>query len=1162
MIQRAISNDDMCLADSATAHTILKDKKYFSYLIRQATNVNTICGSTKIIEGFGKAYILLLGGTKLEINDALYSPKSQRNLLSFKDIRRNGYHIETISEGSDEYLYITSMASGNKRIIERLPAFSTGLYYTKISAIEAHVIVNQKFTDQDNFIVWHDRLGHPGSVMMRKIVNTSSGHTLKNQKILQSNDFSCAACSQGKLIIQPSQAKIGTESLTFLERIQGDICGPIDPPSGPFKYFMVLIDASTRWSHVSLLSTRNLAFARLLAQLIRIRAHFPDFPVKTIRLDNAGEFSSQAFNDYCMSIGISVEHPVAHVHTQNGLAESFIKRLQLIVRPILMRSNLPITAWGHAVLHAAALIRIRPTSYLETSPLQLVFGQEPNISHLRIFGCAVYVPIAPPQRTKMGPQRRLGIYVGFESSSIIKYLEPSTGDLFTARFKDCHFDESIFPILGGENKQLGKEICWKELSLSYLDPRTKECELEVQRIIHLQNLANQLPNAFSDPKNITKSHIPAINAPSKIDIPEGRSCVTNESKPRMKRGRPIGSQDKNPRKRKGAKIQDGQMMTSEESLKFDMTNPEEIQVPETPIANEEISTDYVMSGVIWDRSKIDIDDVFAYNVALDIMNDKEDQEPKSIGECKRRDDWIKWKEAMNSELKSLVKREVFGPVVHTPEGVKPVGHKWVFVRKRNENGEIIRYKARLVAQGFSQRPGIDYEETYSPVVDATTFRYLIHLAVNEGLNLRLLDVVTAYLYGSLNNDIYMKLPEGFKLPKACNSGYREQYSIKLNRSLYGLKQSGRMWYERLSEYLLKEGYKNNDVCPCVFIKRSGSEFVIIAVYVDDLNIIGTPGELSNAVEYLKKEFEMKDLGKTKFCLGLQIEHLKNGILVHQSTYIEKVLKRFYMEKAHPLSTPMIVRSLEVDKDPFRPCENDEEVLGPEVPYLSAIGALMYLAGHTRPDISFSVNLLARYSTNPTGRHWNGVKHLLRYLQGTKDMGLYFSNIPKANLIGFADAGYLSDPHCGRSQTGYVFLCGGTAISWRSMKQTITATSSNHAELLAIHETSRECVWLRSVIQYIRGACGLTSEKNEPTTLFEDNVACIAQLKEGFIKGDRTKHISPKFWFTHDLQKNREVLVQQIRSSENVADLFTKSLPKAIFQKLIHNIGLRRLNDLN
>jgi len=233
-----------------------------------------------------------------------------------------------------------------------------------------------------------------------------------------------------------------------------------------------------------------------------------------------------------------------------------------------------------------------------------------------------------------------------------------------------------------------------------------------------------------------------------------------------------------------------------------------------------------------------------------------------------------------------------------------------FVQKRNENGEIIRYKARLVAQGFSQRPGIDFEETYSPVLDATTFRYLISLVAQEGLNLHLVDVVTAYLYGSLENDIYMKLPEGFNVPNKANC--KEDYSIKLNKSLYGLKQSGCMWYNCLSEYLLKEGYKNDHICPCTYMKRSENEFAIIVVYVDDINIVGTPNELKKEIDCLKKEFEMKDLGRTKFCLGLKIEYLNKGVFVHQEAYITKVLKKFYMDKSHSLCTPMVVRSLDVD----------------------------------------------------------------------------------------------------------------------------------------------------------------------------------------------------------------------------------------------------------
>ena len=386
--------------------------------------------------------------------------------------------------------------------------------------------------------------------MIRRIIENSQGHELKNQKILLSHEYPCVACSQGKLIVKPSHTKVKFESPIFLERVHGDICGPIHPPCGPFRYFMVLIDASMRWSHVCLLATRNISFSRILAQIIKLRAQFPDYPIKSIRLDHAGEFTSQTFTDYCMSVGINIEHPVAHTHTQNGLAESLIKRLQLIAIPLLMKTKLPTSARGHAIMYAANLVHIRPTAYHEYSPFQLVLGKPPNISHIRIFGCAIYVPIAPTHHTKMGPQRRLRIYVGYDSPSIIRYLEPSIGDVFTARFVDCHFNENLFPPLGGEKSipKERREITLNAFVMSHFDPRTNQSELEVQRIIHFQNLANQLPNAFTDTKKVTKSHVPAANTPARIDVPKGQ--LANESQKCLKHGRPFGSKDITPRKRR------------------------------------------------------------------------------------------------------------------------------------------------------------------------------------------------------------------------------------------------------------------------------------------------------------------------------------------------------------------------------------------------------------------------------------------------------------------------------------------------------------------------------------------------------------------------------------------------------------------------------------
>jgi hypothetical protein len=199
--------------------------------------------------------------------------------------------------------------------------------------------------------------------MMQKIIGNCTGRDLKDAKIPKSNDFVCTSCAMGKLILRPSSLKIHIESLRFLKRIQGDISGPIQPLCGPFIHFMVLIDASTRWSHVCLLSTRNHDFAKFMTQVIRLKVNYPEYRIKSICMDNAAKFLSQAFNDYCMAQGIEVHHYVPYVHTQNVLAESLIKRIKLIARPLLQGCNLPTSYWGHAVLHTADLVQLRPTAY-------------------------------------------------------------------------------------------------------------------------------------------------------------------------------------------------------------------------------------------------------------------------------------------------------------------------------------------------------------------------------------------------------------------------------------------------------------------------------------------------------------------------------------------------------------------------------------------------------------------------------------------------------------------------------------------------------------------------------------------------------------------------------------------------------------------------------
>jgi hypothetical protein len=347
------------------------------------------------------------------------------------------------------------------------------------------------------------------------------------------------------------------------------------------------------------------------------------------------------------------------------------------------------------------------------------------------------------------------------------------------------------------------------------------------------------------------------------------------------------------------------------------------------------------------------------------------------------------------------------------------------------------------------------------------------------------------------------------------------------------------------------------------VKRSGAEIAIIGIYVDDIVMIGTDAAVAATMTTLKAEFKVKDLGILSFCLGLQVSQTSSGILLHQTNYTSKVLRRFNMHGVMKTTkTPMMVRSLKPESDVFGPRRDRESILGDKYPYKEAIGALLYLANCSRPDISFAVSVLARYSSEPTQRHWTGVKQLLRYLADTTSYGLQYQRGTSAKQIeglvtddvcGFADAGYLSDPHKARSQTGYVFMSARGPISWRSTKQTLAATSTNQAELIALYEASRECVWLRRFIKFIRQALGVTGTM-KAIRLYEDNAACVAQVQRGYIKSERSKHIDPKFFFMHDLN-GKQLDVMQVSSDKNLADLFTKTLGSSKHWDLVRGLGM-------
>ena len=331
--------------------------------------------------------------------------------------------------------------------------------------------------------LWHSRLGHPGATMLRRMIPLLEGHPLCTRDAEHTGK--CSVCAQGEFSIRTSQWKLSSELPPPLERLQGGLCSPITLPSGPFQYFFVLVDASRKHAEMFLLSTRNLAFPRLLAMIIKIRAHNPDVRIKMLRMDNAAEFSSKTFEDFCTATGIHLTYSVPYEHSQNGLAEAYIKKLQMVARPLLLHAKLPATLWGHAILHAIVLLRLCPTLLNPITSQELLTSRTPNISHLRIFGCQVWVPRPEPLRRTISAHREEGVYMGFDSPSILKYFVPSTGALLKARFQNYVFEENVFPHVPCPKGTPDLNFYSPQTFTLNPDPQTSLSETEVQKILQL-----------------------------------------------------------------------------------------------------------------------------------------------------------------------------------------------------------------------------------------------------------------------------------------------------------------------------------------------------------------------------------------------------------------------------------------------------------------------------------------------------------------------------------------------------------------------------------------------------------------------------------------------------------------------------------------------------
>ena len=512
-----------------------------------------------------------------------------------------------------------------------------------------------------------------------------------------------------------------------------------------------------------------------------------------------------------------------------------------------------------------------------------------------------------------------------------------------------------------------------------------------------------------------------------------------------------------------------------------------------------------------------------------------DDDPKTLKEALASRDAAFWQEAVNDEMDSIMANGTW-VLVDLPPGSKPIKNKWVFRRKYNSDGSVQTFKARLVAKGFTQKKGIDYFDTYSPVASITSIRVLFALASFYKLYIHQMDVKTAFLNGNLKEEVYMEQPEGFILLG------NENKVCKLVKSLYGLKQAPKQWHEKFDTAILSFGFRHNTADKCIYSKFTNEYGVIICLYVDDMLIFGTNMiGINETKKFLMSTFKMKDLKEVDMILGIKVIKHDNGFMLSQTHYIEKLLNKFNFLKIREYTTPYD-SSITLVKNDARSIE--------QLKYASAIGSLMYAMHCTRPDIAYAVSKLSRFTHNPSVDHWKAIERVFGYLKHMSKLKLCYSKFPMV-LEGYSDASWIKKLGDNNSTSGWIFTIAGGAISWASKKQTCLAHSTMESEFIALASAGKEAEWIRNMLLEI----DLWPQPMPPITIHCDSEATMSNAFSNVYNG-KSRHISLRHDYIRELISNGTLTISYIKSAKNLSDPLTKALPRDKVWETTSGMGLK------
>ena len=1046
------------------------------------------------------------------------------------------------------------------------------LFLTELTPEEEQLVLAFHEKEVDSAKLWHNRLGHQSDSVLTHMNQAFSLGITKHQLSNLANCI-CDSCIMGK----GRSTRIGKtvdpkhKATTILQRIHIDLVGWVSSWDGHHKnrvptlggnlYAIHVTDEFSSKTDTRLLKHKSDA-TNAAIEIIGLWESATAQKVGEAHTDGGGELINREFESYCAEKGIRLTFTTRDHPAHNGKAERRGGTLKEIARSMMAHSGVPVSLWGEAWNYATFVYNNSSQPVIDGKiPSQVMLKQSVSPNKIKVFGCDAFFQIPEEHRGAFQSRFRKGIFVGFNlRQNCYRILDVENRNRVIST-RDVKFIETSFKVaksLAGERDY--DDIPEPVIPLSVIQsilpgPKPVNNEPATAPQVHLGQTAIV---QHANPSNDTVTSILNKDVEIHFDNEEKDeektvidTRVSSPAKPVVglpeTQLNPQVHQSINP----AATSTEAKQLQKASAHWFPKSAP---AVPSRRPAgqNKVTSTSKSVSAQVTEylpsvtrsgrvskptsesRFHVLIDeDNNLRHTSGELLALREKQSlftPETYKQAVSCPDSARWVQAMEEELKSHSINGTWKPE-DCPRDQSPITAKWVFAIKTDENNKPIRYKARLVARGFQQHEGVDYDETFAPVTKMKSVKLLLSLAATLNLEIKQLDFDTAFLNAPLSHKVYMKLPPGSGDPGSV---------VRLVKSLYGLKQAGHDWNKLISGKLVKLGYSQLKCDSCLFIKRTqNNRVIVLALYVDDTSIFYHKSDedvwLADKAA-IASSYKIKDIGECQWFLNMKVtrDRKLNTITLSQSAYVERVLEKFDMKDCKPVGNPCVSYDLysppgsaQLDETPLTTKEQNY--------YQQIIGSLNYAAMITRPDIAYATNELGRFNAAAKQYHLQAAKHVLRYLRGTADLGLEFkkhpTKIPQVEI--YTDASWANDLETRRSTSGLLVKFNGNVIMWATKKQRTVARSSTEAEYVAAADATSEAIWLRSWVREVLG-----EDVTVPLVMLCDNQSAIALAKNDTFH-QRTKHIDVGHHFIREQIEWGHITIRYVPTAEQDADILTK-----------------------